>query len=46
VDERWRAGPYPGNRDPQFVADTVWAVTLDEFDASYVSKFVIEWPSG
>ena len=37
---------FPGIRDPQFLGDTVWAVTRDELDASYVSKFVVEWPSG
>ena len=41
--DSWGASPYPGTRDPQFIGDTVWALTTDEYDASYVSKFVIRW---
>lgn len=41
--ENYATDPYPGSRDPQFVGDTVWAVTHDEFDASYVSRFVVDW---
>ncbi|GMV06840.1 MAG: hypothetical protein AMXMBFR53_31150 [Gemmatimonadota bacterium] len=43
--EEWGASPYPGLRDPQFIGDTVWALTTDEYDATYLSKFVVRWGS-
>lgn len=41
----WAARPFPGLGDPQFVGDTIWAVTTDELGVEYLSKFVVEWPS-
>lgn len=41
----WDGDPFPGLADPYFRGDTIWAVTKDELDIRYVSKFVIEWPS-
>lgn len=35
--------PFPGSPDPQFFGDTVWAVTTDDLDVSYISQFVVEW---
>lgn len=39
----WAIPPYPGTGDPQFRGDTVWAVTRDELDVAYLSKFVVDW---
>ena len=43
--DNWDGDPYPGIGDPQFKGDTIWAVTRDEFDVSYISKFVVDWPT-
>ncbi|MEK9499795.1 hypothetical protein WI372_02215 [Gemmatimonadota bacterium DH-20] len=40
----WVARPFPGLADPQFMGDTIWAVTTDELGVEYLSKFVVEWP--
>lgn len=40
----WDGDPFPGLTDPFFRGDTVWAVTKDDFDLRYISKFVVEWP--
>lgn len=40
----WDGGPFPGSEDPVFRGDTLWALTKDEFDLRYISKFVVEWP--
>ncbi len=42
----WVAPPFPGGQDPYFRGDTVWAVTSDDFDVEYVSRFVVQWPEG
>jgi hypothetical protein len=56
VDGRWLgrvqtpttygAMPFPGVGDPLIRGDTVWAVTVDEWGANYVTKFVVEWHCG
>lgn len=40
----WDGDPFPGLTDPYFKGDTIWAVTKDELEVRYVSKFVVEWP--
>ena len=42
--ESWDGDPFPGIADPLFKGDTIWAVTKDELDLRYVSKFVVDWP--
>ena len=43
--ETWAAAPYPGQTDPYFKGDTIWAVVKDEFDVRYIARFEVEWPS-
>ena len=43
--ETWAAAPYPGQTDPYFRGDTVWAVVEEEFDVRYVVRFGIDWSS-
>lgn len=43
--ETWASAPYPGQTDPYFRGDTVWAVVREEFDVRYVVRFEVEWPS-
>lgn len=42
--ESWHGDPFPGLGDPQFRGDTIWAITEDELEVPYVSKFVVDWP--
>lgn len=43
--EGWAARPYPGQMDPYFKGDTIWAVFRGELDVSYIARFEVEWPS-